>query len=63
VDRYGVLVYEYSGNLEGFGWNGRSASGQAMSAGTYYYTVDVEFDVLDTTKSKKQLKGWLELVK
>ncbi len=63
VDRYGALVYEYSGNLEGFGWNGRSTSGQTMSAGTYFYTVDVEFDVKDTTKEKKQLKGWLELVK
>lgn len=63
VDRYGALVYEYSGDLNGFGWNGRSTSGQALSAGTYFYTVDVEFDVLDVNKSSKQLKGWLELVK
>jgi gliding motility-associated-like protein len=63
VDRYGALVYEYSGALGGFGWNGRSTSGQAMAAGTYFYTVDVEFDVADATRAKKQLKGWLELVK
>jgi gliding motility-associated-like protein len=63
VDRYGVLVYEYAGALSGFGWNGRSMSGQALAAGTYFYTVDVEFDVVDAMKAKKQLKGWLELVK
>ncbi|MBP6055006.1 MAG: gliding motility-associated C-terminal domain-containing protein [Cytophagaceae bacterium] len=63
VDRYGALVYEYAGALAGFGWNGRSMSGQAMASGTYFYTVEVEFDVVDATKAKKQLKGWLELVK
>jgi len=63
VDRNGSLVYEYTGDLQGFGWNGQSKSGQAMAVGTYFYTVDVEFEVTDVTKSKKQLKGWLELVK
>ena len=33
-----------------------------MAAGTYFYTVDVVFDVLDNTNATKQLKGWLELV-
>jgi hypothetical protein len=63
VDRNGSLVYEYTGDLQGFGWNGQSKSGQVMAVGTYFYTVDVEFEVTDVTKSKKQLKGWLELVK
>ena len=63
VDRYGALVYEYAGALNGFGWNGKSMSGQSMAAGTYFYTVDVEFDMFDANLSKKQLKGWLELVK
>ena len=63
VDRYGALIYEYSGDLAGFGWNGKSSSGQVMATGTYFYTVEVEFDVVDTTKSTKQLKGWLELVR
>jgi gliding motility-associated-like protein len=63
VDRYGALVYEYSGDLAGFGWNGKSKSGQTMATGTYFYTVDVEFDVVDTSKATKQLKGWLELVR
>ncbi|MEY4273921.1 MAG: hypothetical protein RL638_869 [Bacteroidota bacterium] len=63
VDRYGALIYEYVGDLAGFGWNGKSSSGQVMATGTYFYTVEVEFDVVDTTKSMKQLKGWLELVR
>jgi gliding motility-associated-like protein len=63
VDRYGNLVYEYLGDLAGFGWDGRSRSGQMMSAGTYFYTVEVLFDVIDESRSTKQLKGWLELVK
>jgi gliding motility-associated-like protein len=62
VDRYGALVYEYSGDIAGFGWNGKSRSGQMMAAGTYFYTVDVVFDVLDSANATKQLKGWLELV-
>jgi gliding motility-associated-like protein len=62
VDRYGALVYEYSGDLAGFGWNGKTRSGQMMAAGTYFYTVDVVFDVLDNANATKQLKGWLELV-
>lgn len=63
VDRYGALVYEYIGDLAGFGWNGKSRAGQAMASGTYFYTVNVEFDVVDATKANKQLKGWLELVR
>lgn len=63
VDRYGVLIYSYTGDLSGFGWNGKSSSGQPMAASTYFYSVDVVFDVVDQSKANKQLKGWLELVK
>jgi hypothetical protein len=56
-------VYQYAGPLEGFGWNGTGSNGNQMAASTYYYSVDVIFDVLDTEKQTKSLKGWVELVR
>ena len=63
VDRYGQLIYDYSGPLSGFGWDGKNASGTMMAAGTYFYTCDVVFDMADPLGQTKQLKGWLELVR
>jgi gliding motility-associated-like protein len=63
VDRNGQWVYKYAGPLEGFSWNGTGANGNQMAASTYFYSVDVIFDVLDTDKQTKSLKGWVELVR
>ena len=63
VDRNGQLVYQYSGDINGFGWNGRDLNGNVMAASTYFYTCDVIFDVKNEALKSKQLKGWVELVK
>ena len=63
VDRNGQWVYQYSGPLDGFGWNGTGSNGNQMAASTYFYSIDVVFDVLDTTKQTKSYKGWVELVR
>lgn len=63
VDRNGQWVYQYAGPLEGFGWNGTGSNGNQMAASTYFYSVDVIFDILDTAKQTKSLKGWVELVR
>jgi len=63
VDRYGQLVYEYKGDIAGFGWNGKDMNGNMMAPSTYFYTCDVAFDVVNTALKTKTLKGWVELVK
>ena len=63
VDRNGQLVYQYSGEINGFGWNGKDLNGNLMAASTYFYTCDVKFDVKNEALKTKHLKGWVELVK
>ena len=63
VDRNGQLIYQYSGPVDGFGWNGTDTNGIQMSASSYFYTCDVVFDLFDTSAQTKSLKGWVELVR
>jgi gliding motility-associated-like protein len=63
VDRNGQLVYEYKGDIAGFGWNGKDMNGNMMAPSTYFYTCDVAFEVVNTALKTKTLKGWVELVK
>jgi gliding motility-associated-like protein len=63
VDRNGQLIYQYSGPLAGFGWNGADTNGIQMSASSYFYTCDVVFDLFDKSAQNKSLKGWVELVR
>jgi gliding motility-associated-like protein len=63
VDRNGQLIYQYSGPVDGFGWNGTDTNGIQMSSSSYFYTCDVVFDLFDTSAQTKSLKGWVELVR
>lgn len=63
IDRYGQEVYDYSGSINGFVWDGKNKSGKLMPAATYFYECQVDFDVLDENQKRKVLKGWVELVK
>jgi gliding motility-associated-like protein len=63
VDRYGQLIYDYTGDLKGFGWNGKDKNGNEMAASTYFYTCEVVFDILDPASQFKSIKGWVELVR
>jgi gliding motility-associated-like protein len=63
VDRYGQIVYEYEGDINQFGWDGKNKAGKFAAASTYFYECSVEFDVLDEANKMKYLKGWVELVK
>ena len=60
-NRAGQKVYEYSGlKLE---WNGNDGSGNALPAGSYFYTCEVKFLTLDPNSATQSLKGWIELVR
>ncbi|MFM1912636.1 MAG: hypothetical protein RIR51_474 [Bacteroidota bacterium] len=63
VDRYGQIVYEYDGNLSGFGWDGTNLKGNILPAETYYYQVEVLFRNSGSSNQNKSLKGWVELIK
>jgi gliding motility-associated-like protein len=63
VDRNGQLVYDYQGDMAGFGWNGKDMNGNMMAPSTYFYTCEVAFDVVNVALKTKTLKGWVELVK
>ncbi len=63
VDRYGQVVYEYEGDINQFGWDGKNKEGKFAASSTYFYECNVEFDVLDSAVKTKYLKGWVELVR
>ncbi len=63
VDRFGQVVYNYTGPLLGFGWNGKGLNGRDVPPGSYFYTCDVQFEVVEESKKTKSLKGWIELVR
>jgi gliding motility-associated-like protein len=63
VDRLGQVVYTYDGPLLGFGWNGKGLNGRDVPPGSYFYTCNVQFEVVDESKKSKSLKGWVELVR
>lgn len=55
VNRWGNVVFE--ANSITTPWNGNNKSGQPVTDGTYFYTIDVEFQ----TGEKKQFNGYITL--
>ena len=55
LNRWGNVVFE-SNNIA-TPWNGNNISGQPVTDGTYFYTIDVEFQ----TGEKKQFNGYITL--
>ncbi|MEQ8927667.1 MAG: gliding motility-associated C-terminal domain-containing protein, partial [Fulvivirga sp.] len=67
-NRWGNSVYTYTGtsgteNSILINWDGTSDSGTELPSGVYYYSADVTFDLVDPSKSTKQYKGWIHLVR
>jgi gliding motility-associated-like protein len=66
VNRWGGEIFTYQSNTpEGIfiNWDGKDKNGNEMPAGTYYYQGEVIFNVLDPTKQRKELKGWIQLMR
>ena len=67
-DRTGVKLFSYN-SLEDvengiyINWDGKDFDGKDLAAGTYYYTADIIYDILDKENDQKQIKGWVQVLK
>lgn len=61
VNRSGVKVYETTNPL--IEWNGKTANGQDMPSGTYFYYVTVTFKSLLKDPPTQTFKGWVQLIR
>ncbi len=59
-NRWGNKVYESSGD-PGLNWKGVENGGKALSDGTYFYQVEVEFFGL--RPDVRTFKGWVEIIR
>lgn len=65
-NRWGKQVFAYAAddeNLINIDWNGYDNHGHELSSGVYFYTAEVSFNVLRPERKKKQLQGWVHLVR
>jgi len=65
-NRWGKQVYSYTSDDENsisINWNGYDNNGHELSTGVYYYLAEVTFNVLRPESSKRQLQGWVHLIR
>lgn len=68
VDRTGNEVFNYDSEMDiingiFINWDGKNKLGAELSEGTYFYNAQVDFDVLEGVESKKEIKGWVQLLR
>ncbi len=44
-------------------WDGKDTAGKSVPEGVYFYQANVLFDVLDSAKRNKQIRGWIHVVR
>ncbi len=67
MDVSGNQVFQYDSYEQSNGiyinWDGTNKFGQDLPTGTYYYSVEVERDVLNTKDRLQTLNGWVQIFK
>lgn len=65
-NRWGKEVYRLPHGKERsiyIRWNGRDNEGKELAAGIYYYKADVVFNTVDPSQERKEIKGWVHLLR
>lgn len=66
-DRSGVEVFQYDSyeNENGIyiNWDGKNKWGIELATGVYFYSAEVDVDVLDPNETKWNLNGWIHLMR
>ncbi len=60
-NRWGAKVFETKDVK--INWNGKTSSGNDLSAGQYYYEVVIYFESIKKDAKPTQLKGWVQLLR
>jgi gliding motility-associated-like protein len=60
-NRQGIRIAQGGG--QSLSWDGVADNGNAVSPGTYYYSINVEFNRLQETGEVKNYKGYFELIR
>jgi gliding motility-associated-like protein len=65
-NRWGKQVYAYASDDENtisIEWDGHDNNGHELSSGVYFYTAEVTFNAMRPESRKRQLQGWVHLVR
>lgn len=65
-NRWGNPVYQFNseaGNTTSIEWDGIGSDGQLLIEGVYFYRAEVEFERLYPQDRKKEINGWVQLVR
>jgi hypothetical protein len=65
-NRSGKEIYTFQSGGENsilIEWDGRTNDGQQLPSGVYYFTAEVEFDMIDPTRRKEVIKSWVQILK
>jgi len=65
-NRWGKQVYAFTSDDENaisIEWDGHDSNGHELSGGVYFYTADVTFNVMRPESRRRQLNGWVHLVR
>lgn len=65
-NRWGTEVYKMPSGKDKniyIRWNGRDNEGRELSSGLYYYKASVLFNTVDPQQQRKEIKGWVNLLR
>jgi len=65
-NRWGKEVFTYESGGERsiyIDWDGRDNGGKEVSGGTYFYSADVTFDVVDPSQKTRTIRGWVQIIR
>ena len=62
---WGQQVYALNSQSQELGveWSGVDSNGKELPSGTYYYTANVYFDVMNPELQHQKMKGWIQLIR